>query len=237
MHNATAWKAWNPITGCTKISEGCLHCYAERMAGRLCLMGQTKYKNGFRVTCHEACLTEPFQWKKPQRIFTCSMGDMFHEAVPEAFLFRVFETMNRADWHTFQILTKRAERLAAIAPKLYWSPNIWMGVTVESERQTRRISYLLSTKAHLKWLCLEPLLSAVPNLPLDGIHWVILGGESGPKARPLREAWVTDVRDQCVAHKVPFYFKQWGGVNKKATGCLLNGREWKQVPQPALGFY
>lgn len=225
------WRAWNPVTGCTKMSEGCLHCYAERMAKRLYLMGQSKYSNVFQVTCHDSCLQDPLKWKTPQLIFTCSMGDMFHESVPETFIFRIFDIMNRASWHTFQVLTKRAERLGTLAPKLKWSPNIWMGVTVESERQIKRIPYLISTKAAIKWLCLEPLLTAIPNLPLSGIDWVILGGESGPQARPIKEEWIIEIRNQCITNNVPFYFKQWGGVNRKQYGCLLQGREWKQMPK------
>ena len=225
------WRTWNPVTGCTKVSEGCLHCYAERMAKRLYLMGQSKYSNVFQVTCHESSLQEPLKWKKPQLIFTCSMGDMFHENVPETFIFRIFDIMNRASWHIFQVLTKRAERLRTLAPKLKWSPNIWMGVTVESERQIKRIPYLISTEAAIKWLSLEPLLTAISNLPLSGIDWVILGGETGPQARPIKEEWIIEIRDQCITNNVPFYFKQWGGISRKQSRCLLQGREWKQTPK------
>lgn len=224
------WKPWNPVTGCTKISEGCRHCYAEKFAQRLCLMGQKKYQNGFRITLHEDCLHEPLQWKQSKIVFTCSMGDLFHPDVPDDFLIRVFQVMNQASQHIFQVITKRAERLASIAHKLAWAPHIWMGVTVESESQQQRIPYLVSTPAALKWLCIEPMLTALPSLPLKGIHWVILGGESGSEARPIQERWVLEVRDQCLRAHVPFYFKQWGGWNKQATGCLLQGREWKQFP-------
>lgn len=223
-------KTWNPVTGCTKISEGCMHCYAERMAKRLCLMGQKKYSHGFAVTVHPESLNEPLQWKRPLSIFTCSMSDLFHEQVPDAFILQVFRVMNQAHWHTFQVLTKRAERLAQVAPKITWTRNIWMGVTVESQAQTKRIPYLASVNAAVRWLCIEPMVSAIPSLDLRAIHWVILGGESGPFARPLPEDWVVSVRDQCVANNVPFYFKQWGGANRKANGCTLQGRQWREFP-------
>ena len=162
------------------------------------------------------------------------MGDLFHESVPDDFIRRIFEVMNRAHWHTFQAITKRAERLHTLAPQLTWSPNIWMGVTVESDRHVDRIACLQDTPAHLKWLCLEPLLSPIHPLPLQGIHWVILGGESGPHARPIEERWIVDIKDQCHAQNVAFWFKQWGGSNRKASGCTLQGREWKQFPQIPL---
>lgn len=212
---------WNPVTGCTKISEGCQHCYAERMARRLYAMGQEKYKNCFMVTMHEDCLDEPLSWKKPQIIFVCSMSDLFHKDVPDEFIIKVFEVMNKAYWHTFQVLTKRAERLEQIAPKLSWTKNIWLGVTVESDNQKKRIPYLIRTPAHIKYLSIEPMITEIKELSLENINWVIVGGESGPGARPIQEDWVTSIRDNCIAHEVPFFFKQWGGVNKKIAGCTL----------------
>ncbi len=221
---------WNPVTGCTKISEGCQHCYAERMAHRLHAMGQEKYKNCFKVTTHEDCLLEPLNWKKPQIIFVCSMSDLFHKDVPDEFIIKVFDVMNKATWHTFQVLTKRAERLEEIAPKLKWTPNIWLGVTVESDKQKKRIPYLINTPAQIKYLSIEPMITEIKDLSLENINWVIVGGESGPGARPLKENWVTRIRDNCVENNVPFFFKQWGGVNKKIAGCTLQGRQWKELP-------
>lgn len=191
---------WNPVTGCTKISEGCQHCYAERMARRLYAMGQEKYKNCFMVTMHEDCLDEPLSWKKPQIIFVCSMSDLFHKDVPDEFIIKVFEVMNKAYWHTFQVLTKRAERLEQIAPKLSWTKNIWLGVTVESDNQKKRIPYLIRTPAHIKYLSIEPMITEIKELSLENINWVIVGGESGPGARPIQEDWVTSIRDNCIAH-------------------------------------
>lgn len=224
---------WNPLTGCNKISPGCKHCYAERMAKRLKAMGQEKYRNGFTLTLHEDALTEPLRLTKPQMIFVNSMSDLFHKDVPLAFIQKIFEVMRQAHWHTFQVLTKRAERLLELDPHLNWSENIWMGVSVENSDYTARIDYLRQTGAHTKFLSLEPLLSNIPNLNLTGINWVIVGGESGPGARPIQREWVTDIRDQCLVAKVPFFFKQWGGVNKKKTGRTLEGRTWDQLPESA----
>lgn len=221
---------WNPVTGCTKISEGCRHCYAERMARRLCAMGQKKYENCFKVTTHEECLGEPLKWKKPQTIFVCSMSDLFHKDVPDEFIMKVFDVMNKANWHNFQVLTKRAERLEKIAPKLNWTPNIWLGVTVESDEQKKRIPYLINTPAHIKYLSIEPMITEIKDLSLDNINWVIVGGESGPGARPIQENWVTEIRDNCIENDIPFFFKQWGGVNKKKNGSLLEGKYWKELP-------
>ena len=221
---------WNPVTGCTKISEGCQNCYAERMAKRLCAMGQSKYKNCFNVTLHEDCLNEPLKWNKPQIIFVCSMSDLFHKDVPDEFIMKVFAVMNKAKWHTFQVLTKRADRLEKIANKLKWTPNIWLGVTVESENQKQRIPYLINTPAKIKYLSIEPMITPINDLSLNNIDWVIVGGESGPGARPIKEQWVTSIRDNCIENKVPFFFKQWGGINKKATGSLLEGKYWKELP-------
>lgn len=221
---------WNPVTGCTKISPGCQHCYAERMARRLQMMGQPNYTNGFKLTRHEHLLELPLSWKKPQMIFVNSMSDLFHAKVPAAFILRVFDTMHRATWHTFQVLTKRSERLLELASTIDWSSNVWMGVSVESEKYSFRIDHLRQTTARTKFLSLEPLLGPLPNLDLRGIHWVIVGGESGPGARPVKEEWITDIRDQCLAFGVSFFFKQWGGVHKKRTGRLLEGRTWDELP-------
>lgn len=225
---------WNPVTGCTKISPGCKHCYAERMARRLQLMGQRNYTNGFTLTLHEHMLELPLSWKKPQMIFVNSMSDLFHEKVPTAFIVKVFETMRRASWHTFQILTKRSHRLHKLDTKTNWPANVWMGVSVESEKYTFRIDHLRQTQAAVKFLSVEPLLGPLPALDLRGIHWVIVGGESGPGARPIEKQWVTDIRDQCLHAGVSFFFKQWGGVHKKRAGRLLDGRTWDELPSRNL---
>ncbi len=221
---------WNPVTGCTKISPGCKYCYAERMAKRLRAMGQENYRNGFRLTLQPHMLELPLRWKRPQTIFVNSMSDLFHEDVPLAYIRRVFEVMRRADWHRFQVLTKRAARLAELAPKIEWTPNIWMGVSVESDEFRWRIERLRGTGALLKFLSLEPLLGPLPDLDLDGIDWVIVGGESGPSARTMDPAWAIDLRDQCRRANVPFFFKQWGGKDKKRAGRVLQGRTWDQMP-------
>jgi protein gp37 len=225
---------WNPITGCTKISPGCKHCYAERMAHRLQLMGQPNYTNGFKLTLHEHVLELPLHWKKPQTIFVNSMSDLLHKDVPFEFIHRVFEVMGEAHWHRFQILTKRSDRLLELSKDLPWMPNIWMGVSVENQDYTFRIDDLRKTKAHVKFLSLEPLLGPLRKLNLKKMDWVIVGGESGPGARPMDEAWVLDIRDQCLNVHVPFFFKQWGGVNKRKTGRLLKGKTWDEMPKMAV---
>lgn len=222
---------WNPVTGCTQISEGCQNCYAKRMAERLHSMGQEKYKNAFKLTTHPTCLNEPLKWKKPQIIFVCSMSDLFHKSVPDEFIMQVFEVMNKASWHTFQVLTKRSKRLKEIAPKLNWTKNIWLGVTVENDNHKDRIKDLVKTPAIIKYLSVEPMLSEVKQIPLSGIDWVIVGGESGPGARPIQEEWILPIRDKCSAMNIPFFFKQWGGTNKKQAGSLLQGKHWKQMPK------
>jgi protein gp37 len=221
---------WNPLTGCTKISPGCKHCYAERMAVRLKAMGQANYVNGFQLTLHEEALELPLRWKKPQTIFVNSMSDMFHAEVPREFILRAFDVMRRAHWHRFQVLTKRAERLSNLSVELPWANNIWMGVSVESESYTYRIDHLRETGAFIKFLSLEPLLGPLDNLKLDGIDWVIAGGESGPGARLMDPEWVISIRNQCLKSGVPFFFKQWGGVWKKKFGRTLEGRTWDQMP-------
>lgn len=226
---------WNPVTGCTKVSPGCAHCYAERLAMRLQAMGQPNYATGFRLALHERALDLPLKWKTPQVIFVNSMSDLFHEDVPLSFIKKVFAVMNRANWHQYQILTKRSERLLALNDHLQWAKHIWMGVSVETKKYIRRIDDLRGTGAQTKFLSLEPLLGPLPRLKLKGIDWVIVGGESGPGARPMQEVWVTDIRDQCCKAKVPFFFKQWGGVNKKAAGRLLQGRTWDEMPVGVRG--
>jgi protein gp37 len=221
---------WNPVTGCTKISPGCKHCYAERLASRLKEMGLRNYANGFELTLHEHMLQKPLDWKKPQMIFVNSMSDLFHDAVPVLFIQRVFGVMRRAAWHQFQVLTKRAERLLELTPKLEWCDNIWMGVSVENGDYQFRIDLLRQSKARFKFLSLEPLLGPLLELDLTGIDWVIVGGESGPGARPMKEDWVLEIRDNCKASGVPFFFKQWGGVRKKRAGRELQGRTWDELP-------
>lgn len=222
---------WNPLTGCTKISPGCKHCYAERMAKRLQAMRQPNYTNGFKLTLHENALEKPLEWKKPQVIFVNSMSDLFHKDVPFEFVERVFDVMKRAYWHQFQVLTKRSDRVAELSHNLTWADNIWMGVSVETEKYKYRIDHLRETNAKIKFLSLEPLLGHLGKLDLNGINWVIVGGESGPGARPVLQEWVTDIRDQCLRAKVPFFFKQWGGVQKKRAGRTLEGRTWDEMPQ------
>ncbi|MCX6249850.1 MAG: phage Gp37/Gp68 family protein [Bacteroidetes bacterium] len=221
---------WNPTTGCTKISAGCKNCYAEKMTCRLQGMGMNKYKDGFNVRWHESELKVPYTWSKPRMIFVNSMSDLFHEEISLAFIKRVFRVMNECSKHTFQVLTKRADILAQYSPMLNWTPNIWMGVTVECDRVVDRIDYLRETSAFLKFLSLEPLLTDLPALNLNEIDWVIVGGESGPCARIMNEQWVISIRNQCALSGIPFFFKQWGGKNKKANGSLLNGNSYKQVP-------
>lgn len=225
---------WNPVTGCDKISPGCKFCYAERLAIRLKAMGQKNYANGFDVALHDGALELPLSWKRPRTIFVNSMSDLYHKEVPEPFIQRVFDTMRRASWHQYQVLTKRADRLLELDSRLPWAQQIWQGVSVESADYMFRIDLLRRTHAHLKFLSLEPLLGPLPKLNLRGIHWVIVGGESGPGARPMEEAWVLDIRDQCERAKVPFFFKQWGGVNKKKAGRLLEGRPWDAMPEVAV---
>lgn len=227
---------WNPVTGCTKISPGCKHCYAERMAIRLKAMGQRNYKNGFKLTCHPHLISLPLKWKKPQMIFVNSMSDLFHEDVPVDFIIEVFNVMKNTPHHQYQVLTKRANRLAKLSAILPWEKNIWMGVTVEATDYKLRIDYLRKTNACVRFLSLEPLLEDLGNLNLDGIDWVIVGGESGIGARPIKSEWVRNIRDECQAQNVPFFFKQWGGINKKENGRLLDGRIWDDMPQNALAL-
>jgi protein gp37 len=221
---------WNPVTGCNKLSPGCKNCYAEKMAKRLKAMGQYNYRNGFRLTLQPQMLERPLKWKKPQKIFVNSMSDLFHENVSLEYIQQVFAVMGRAHWHQFQVLTKRADRLAMLSPFLDWAQNIWMGVSVENADYIHRIDYLRETGASTKFLSIEPLVGPLPKLNLSNIDWVIVGGESGPKARPMEAEWVLEIKRQCVSAGVAFFFKQWGGVNKKKTGRLLEGQTWDELP-------
>lgn len=225
----TNW-TWNPVTGCTKVSQGCKHCYAERMAKRLKAMGSPRYTNGFRVTLHEDLIELPRRWKNPRLVFVNSMSDLFHEDVPEDFIQRVFEVMKDCPQHTFQVLTKRTARLRELGPRLPWATNIWMGVSVEDDRVLDRIEDLRETPALVRFLSCEPLIGPLVDLNLEGIHWLIAGGESGPKSRPMDGDWVRDLRDQCVRAKVAFFFKQWGGARKDLTGRLLDGLTFDEFP-------
>lgn len=234
VDSAIEWTeaTWNPVTGCSKLSPGCKFCYAERMADRLQAMGQPRYADGFKVTLHEDLLELPLRWRRGRTIFVNSMSDLFHERVPDTFITRVFETMERAHHHTFQVLTKRSERLAALAPKLPWPHNVWQGVSVESAAYIGRVADLARAPAAVRFLSVEPLLSAIPALPLQGIDWVIVGGESGPGARAMSPDWVEDIQAQCGKAKVPFFFKQWGGVIKSRAGRTLKGQTWDAMPEP-----
>jgi len=224
---------WNPVTGCDKISAGCKNCYAERMAKRLKAMGSVRYINGFTVTLHDDLVDLPRKWKKSRIVFVNSMSDLFHPDIPDEFIKSVFKTMNETPQHTYQILTKRSERLRKLSKQLHWSKNIWMGVSVEDERVIHRIKDLQKVGAVTRFLSLEPLIGPLDTLPLDDIHWVIVGGESGPKSRPMYHAWVDSIKRQCVKAEVPFFFKQWGGVRKDLTGRELDGQVFNEMP----GYY
>ena len=221
---------WNPVTGCSKISAGCKHCYAERMSFRLRAMGKPQYVDGFKLTLQPGALEIPLRWRKPRTIFVNSMSDLFHKGVGLEFTKKVFDVMNRCPQHTFQVLTKRPEIAADFASHLQWSPNIWMGTSVEDERVLHRIKSLREIPARIRFLSIEPLIGPIHRLPLTGIHWVIVGGESGPGCRNIDLEWVREIRDRCVQKGVPFFFKQWGGVNKKRAGRLLDGRTWDEMP-------
>jgi len=221
---------WNPVTGCTKTSAGCQHCYAERLANRLMRMGNPSYAAGFQVRLHERLLNLPFMWRTPQTVFVNSMSDLFHPEVPVSFINRVFATMRSADWHQYQILTKRSERVAELSPRLDWAPNIWMGVSIENQDYVFRAEHLRHINAAVKFLSIEPLIGPISDLNLTGIDWVIVGGESGPGARTMKPEWARSIRDACQNAGVPFFFKQWGGVNKKKNGRLLDNRTWNEMP-------
>ncbi len=226
---------WNPVTGCRKVSAGCKHCYAERMANRLQAMGAPRYTDAFEPTLHEDLVDLPKKWKKSRVIFVNSMSDLFQEDVPTPFIKRVFETMAECPQHTFQVLTKRSKRLRTIAHKLIWPPNVWMGVSVEDERVLSRIHDLSEIPAAVRFISCEPLIGPLPFLPLKEMHWVIVGGESGPGARPMNPDWVHSIHRQCKKAKVAFFFKQWGGVRKDRTGRDLNGRTYDEMPASNFG--
>jgi len=236
--SAIEWteSTWNPVTGCTKISPGCQNCYAERMSKRLKAMGQPNYANGFKLTMHERVLEMPLRWKRPQVIFVNSMSDLFHEDIPLEFIAKVFDIMVEASQHRFQVLTKRSNNLHDLAPNLPWPTNVWMGVSVEDSAHLYRMDHLKQTDAYMKFVSFEPLLGPIDRLNLRGIDWAIAGGESGPRARPMNPDWVREIRNQCLSEGVPFFFKQWGGVNKKRNGRVLDGRTWDEMPAeiPAL---
>lgn len=222
---------WNPVTGCHKITQGCKHCYAERMAKRLRAMGSARYVNGFEPALHWDLLDVPKKWKRPRVIFVNSMSDLFQEEVPLEFIQRAFATMAECPQHTFQILTKRSARLRELSAHIAWPANVWMGVSVENARVIDRIIDLQNVPAAIRFLSCEPLIGPLSSLPLKGIHWVIVGGESGPKARPMKPAWVDDIHDQCTAAGAAFFFKQWGGKRKDLTGRTLHGRTYDEMPE------
>lgn len=221
---------WNPITGCSKYSDGCQHCYAEKMAIRLKNMGLKKYENAFSLSLHHENIEDPLSMKKPQTIFVCSMSDIFHKDVPDDFILKLFNVMNKAHWHTFQVLTKRAERITDLNDKIKWTKNIWLGTTVENSKVLNRIDHLRNSNAHIKFLSIEPLLEDLGTMNLKNIDWVIVGGESGPRARPIEEKWVLNIKEECRKSKVPFFFKQWGGKNKKKAGRILQGQTYDEMP-------
>lgn len=221
---------WNPTTGCNKVSAGCKFCYAEVMSKRLQGMGMEKYANGFKLTVHEDALNIPYTWKQPKIVFVNSMSDLFHEDVPLDFIKNVFAVMNDNPQHVFQILTKRSELLLKHDKQLNWSHNIWMGVSVENQKVEHRIKDLAKTHAKVKFLSCEPLIGPLTSMNLKSIDWVIVGGESGRKPRPMKEEWVLDIMDQCKEKNVKFFFKQWGGTNKKKAGRILLDQTWDEMP-------
>lgn len=221
---------WNPVTGCNKVGPGCKFCYAERFARRLQKMGHDKYRNGFKVTLHPELIREPYLWRRNKLVFVNSMSDLFHKDIPDDFIKAVFDTMVNTPQHTYQVLTKRPERLLELASDLPWPENVWMGVSVENSKYYFRIDLLRQVPAKVRFFSLEPLLGPMPDLNLTDIHWVIVGGESGPNARPIKEEWVREIKRQCHVRHVKFFFKQWGGLNKKEAGRLLDGRTWDDMP-------
>lgn len=236
--SAIEWtdSTWNPVTGCTKVSPGCKRCYAETFAERWRGIPGHPYEQGFDLRLWPGRLELPLTWKKPRTIFVNSMSDLFHEKVPLPFIHRVFDTMEKASWHRFQILTKRSERLAELAHELRWPSNVWMGVSIETAKYLWRADHLREVPAAVRFLSLEPLLGPLPALDLSGIHWVIVGGESGPGARPMAPAWARQIRDQCRPEGVPFFFKQFGGLRPTSGGRLFDGREWNQFPDGKGGI-
>jgi protein gp37 len=234
-HSHIEWTeaTWNPVTGCTKISAGCKNCYAERLALRLRAMGNHRYRHGFRVTLHDDVIDLPSRWKKPRRIFVNSMSDLFHPDVPLWFIRRVFQTMEECPQHTFQVLTKRSDRVRELSAKLPWPKNVWMGVSVEDSRVLNRVDDLRAVPAAVRFLSCEPLIGSLAGMDLHEIHWVIVGGESGPGARPMNVEWVREIFRACKTQKTPFFFKQWGGARKDLTGRLLGGKTYDEMPKAA----
>jgi len=232
MNSHIEWTeaTWNPTTGCKKVSEGCRHCYAATMAKRLHAMGQPRYQNGFKLTLHEDLIELPLKWKKPKRIFVNSMSDLFHKDVPDDFIMKVFDTMNRAPQHTFQVLTKRPERVAKLANTISWTENIWIGTSIEDMRVAERADFIRHIPAAVRFLSCEPLLGSLDDLNLKDFDWVIAGGESGPGARPMDPDWPRELRDKCTNAAIAYFFKQWGGVQKHRTGRVLDGRTWDEMP-------
>jgi protein gp37 len=221
---------WNPITGCTKCSAGCEHCYAATLAKRLKAMGNVRYKNGFEVTVHRDLFTRPLEWKKPKMIFVNSMSDIFHEKISDEDILQLFEIMHKAHWHTFQVLTKRPDRLVDLSSQINWTPNIWMGVTVENTCALERLAKLKRCGAKIKFVSAEPLLESINQIDLNGIDWLIVGGESGAGCRPLEKKWVIELRDIAKRSNTPFFFKQWGGFHHSQAGSELDGVEYKEYP-------
>jgi len=231
-HSKIEWTeiTWNPITGCNKVSPGCQFCYAERMAYRLKAMQKPTYKNGFDFSIHREIFEKPLSIKKPSVIFVNSMSDIFHENLPDELILELFSIMNRAYWHTFQVLTKRDKRLNSMNNIIPWSENIWMGVSVENNDFSYRIDSLRNTDARIKFLSIEPLLGPIAKINLNNIDWVIVGGESGPNSREMKKEWVLEIKNECEKQKVPFFFKQWGGKNKKKNGRILEDKFWDEKP-------
>jgi len=223
-------ETWNPVTGCTKYSAGCEHCYAATFARRLQSMGNNRYINGFNVTVHRDLFQKPLEWTKPKMIFVNSMSDLFHEDVSDEDILSIFDTMNKASQHTFQVLTKRSERVIALSPRIKWAGNIWMGVSIENKVAIHRCEELKETGAKVKFISAEPLLESISEIDLNGIDWLIVGGESGAQSRPMEEAWAIELRDLARQKNIPFFFKQWGGFNKKANGSELQGQHYKEYP-------
>jgi len=222
--------SWNPVTGCSKISDGCLNCYAEKMAFRLKAMRTRGYENGFEVTLQYHQLEKPLKLKKPQMIFVNSMSDIFHSKIPDEYILKIFEIMNKASWHTFQVLTKRPERLEELKDKINWTDNIWLGTTIESNKYIDRVKFIKKTNAKIKFISFEPLIDNVKDVNIEGIDWVIVGGESGSRAREIKKEWIYEIKEKCDKLNIPFFFKQWGGKNKKKSGRLLDGKIYDEMP-------
>lgn len=221
---------WNPITGCTKISDGCMNCYAAKFAKRLKAMGNIRYKNEFKPTVHEDLIDLPKSWKSSKKIFVNSMSDMFHEDIPDEVILKIFQTMNECPQHQFQVLTKRPERMVELNKKITWTDNIWMGVTIENDKYLYRADLLKKTDSYIKFISAEPLLGSIKNIDLNNIDWLIVGGESGPNSRPIEKLWVEELQNLAKENNIAFFFKQWGGFNKKKNGKLLNGKIIQEYP-------